>query len=61
MWIVLQWNLKYEMGLTINCFTQSNTKAILQLQIPRDQFEDEIIWDMNKNGVFSVRSAYFFY
>ena len=37
---------------------QNDAKAICQIHLSRRQVADSIIWGYNKNGIFSVKSAY---
>ena len=39
-------------------FHQDNAKAICRIQLSRRHVEDSIIWSYNKNGNFSIKSAY---
>lgn len=41
-------------------FLHDNAKAMLQIQLPRRMNEDEIIWGLDRRGVFTVKSTYFF-
>lgn len=44
--------------LIMNTFMEAEANIILQIHIPRSDSDDEIIWDYDKKGIFSIKSAY---
>jgi hypothetical protein len=41
-------------------FYEHDAQAILQIEIPRTETEDPMAWHYEKNGCFTVKSAYRF-
>lgn len=42
----------------LSIFINDDIDSILHIQRPRGRHDDEIIWDLDKQGFFTVKSAY---
>jgi hypothetical protein len=56
--LINQENHTWKEDMVQEIFLEHVAKEILNIRLPSFEVEDSVAWSLEKNGVFSVRSAY---